>query len=200
MTTVEEAVKLALEARAAAAAEREHAYLRADLPRAQAARKVSEAADRLLRELARPTLEARSRATVLKADPADRFLLTVAYSAHKMPARGADGRVDIAGARALEKAAWSFARHGFRVGIDHKPGGEGAAQVVESWIHRGPPWEITCPDGTTETVKAGDWLVGMILSPQTWREYKAGRFGGVSMQGRATRRRPSREMLARMEA
>lgn len=133
---------------------------------------------------------------IVKAQEESRFLLCVVYSPSRMPARGADHRTDLVSPEVLEKAAWRFMLNGARVGIDHRPGGEKAAKVVESYVHRGSDWIVTGPDGTTQTIRPGDWCVGMILSKSAWADYKAGRFGGVSMQGRATRRPVTRETLA----
>lgn len=138
--------------------------------------------------------------SVVKAREEDRFLLCVVYSPNRMPLRGADQRVDLATPDVLEKACWRFAMNGFKVGVDHKPGGEGAARVVENWIHRGPSWHLIGPDGRESVVKAGDWIVGMVLSPSAWRSYKAGRFGGVSMQGRAERIPATKKTLNRVKA
>lgn len=152
-----------------------------------------------LRELGQSRPEERYAASLLKASDEDRFLLCVVYSPNRMPLRGADKRTDVASPRVLEKAAWRFMLNGARTGVDHQSGGEDACRVVENWVHRGPPWTVTSPAGVRETVKAGDWLVGLILSPKAWADYKAGRFGGVSMQGTATRRPPSKQTLKRLE-
>lgn len=136
---------------------------------------------------------------VLKAHEESRFLLVVAYSASKMPARGADGKVDLASPEVLEKAAWKFADNGLRVGLFHKPGGEGSARVVENFIHRGKPMRFTAPDGTEQVVRKGDWCVGMILSPEAWDLFKAGAIKGASPQGTARRKPATAKTLARIK-
>lgn len=138
-----------------------------------------------------------SGGAVLKAEDERRFLLCVVYSPNKLPATGADGRLDVASPDVLERAAWKFALNGLRVGVGHKPGGEDAARVVENFIWRGAPWHVMGPDGQEQVIEAGDWLVGMILSKKAWAEYKAGRFGGVSLQGTAQRKPATVETLSR---
>lgn len=140
---------------------------------------------------------------VKMAAPEDRFLLLVAYSANKMPLRGADGYIDLCRPEVLEKACWKFADNGMKVGLWHQPGHEKAARVVENYIYRNDvPWVIKGPEGepTGETIYQGDWVTGFILSKGTWKLYKAGLIGGASPQGGAARRLASAETLARVGA
>ncbi|MFJ9771226.1 XkdF-like putative serine protease domain-containing protein [Kitasatospora sp. NPDC101157] len=122
--------------------------------------------------------------------PEQRYVLGIAYQAGPDPRiqRGADGGRDFFTPAELEKAAWSFLQDGgAQVGIGHVDGTTGAATVVESYIWRGPDWDLG--DGTV--VKAGDWLVGAILDEPAWQLYKSGRITGFSPQGMA-RRIPNR--------
>ncbi|MHB1782381.1 MAG: XkdF-like putative serine protease domain-containing protein [Acidimicrobiales bacterium] len=137
---------------------------------------------------------------VLKSNEESRYLLTVAYAPRsgKLPGRGLDGKLDVASPEVLEKAAWRFALNGFRVGLNHEKGHEGCARVVESWIHRGGPWKITAADGSTQVIKKGTWLVGMILDKPTWALYKQGRIGGASPQGTAHRKPASPKTLRKI--
>jgi hypothetical protein len=119
-----------------------------------------------------------------------RYVLGLAYQVGPDPRiqRGADGGRDYFEADELEQAAWSFLRNGPRVGLFHVDGTDqegGAATVVESYIYRGPTWDLG--DGTV--IKAGDWLVGAILDERAWALHKAGKITGWSPQGTATRRR-----------
>jgi hypothetical protein len=122
-----------------------------------------------------------------------RYLLTVAHQAGRDDriVKGKDGRRDYFTPDELEKAAFSFIPGGAQVGLFHIDGTVGRAEVVESYIYRGPDWEIAAVDGTTQIVKSGDWLVGMICDPIAWDLYKTGRVSGVSIQGRGKRRRSS---------
>ncbi len=134
---------------------------------------------------------------LLKAEEESRFLLLVAYSPNKMPLRGADGFVDVARPEVLEKACWRFMDNGAQAGMWHKPGHENAARVVENYVYRNDvPWVIKCPDGTEQVVQKGDWIVGLILSPKSWKMFKAGLIGGGSLQGGAKRGIASEETLA----
>lgn len=137
--------------------------------------------------------------SVIKSDEEDRFLLMVAYSPHVMPHRGADHRIDIASPRVLEKACWRFMAKGARTGMWHEDGHADESVCVENYIYRNPqPWDVH-GDGSL-LVKDGDWVVGFQVSPAAWELYKSGQIGGVSMQGRAGRKKPSAETLARVRS
>ena len=117
-----------------------------------------------------------------------RFILALAYPAGENPGitKGLDGGRDYIEADDLERACWSYLAKGNpQVGIGHMDGTTGAATVVESYIHRGPDWDL----GDGIVVRKGDWLVGMILEPKSWELAKAGKLAGVSPQGTARRRR-----------
>lgn len=136
---------------------------------------------------------------ILKSSDADRFLLMVAYSPNRMPLRGADGFVDVVSPEVLEKACWRFAENGYRLGVDHKPGGEDAGRVVENTIYRNPiPWVTKDAAGNKVAIREGDWLVGVILTPKAWEDYRNDRWGGISLQGRAKRRPADPATLARV--
>lgn len=138
---------------------------------------------------------------VLKSDDEKRFLLTVAYPAMKADTSvAADGHIDFAPAPVVETAAWNFLRKGAKVGLFHKPGHADAAEVVESYIWRGDPWVVKAADGTDQTIMPGDWLVGMVLQPDTWSLYKSGVIGGVSPQGTAKRKKPDPSTLAQLRS
>lgn len=115
-----------------------------------------------------------------------RYVLGIAYQAgpDTRIKRGADGGRDYFTPAELEKAAWYYAQSAREVGTDHADGTVGAAAVVESYIYRGPDWNV----GKGVIVKAGDWLMGTILDEPSWSAYKAGKFTGYSPQGSAIRR------------
>lgn len=128
-------------------------------------------------------------ADVAKGEPEQRYALAVAYQPGQDPriAKGVDGGRDWFSEAELEKAAHSYLRNGPRVGMFHVDGTDqqGLAEVVESYIYRGPDWDL----GDGIVVRKGTWLVGMILSPEAWALHKAGKLNGVSPQGTAKRRR-----------
>ena len=134
---------------------------------------------------------------ILKSRDEDQFLLMVVYDPHRMPLRGADKAIDIASPEVLEKGCWRFMGHGARGGLNHQPGHEDAIKFVENYIYRGPDWH---EDGWPPDVviKAGTWLAGALLSDATWADYKAGKYGGVSLQGGARRAPASAKSLARV--
>lgn len=115
-----------------------------------------------------------------------RYVLGLGYQAGPDPRiqRGADGGRDYFTNAELEKAAWLFAQSARQVGINHEDGTVGAAEVVESYIYRGPDWDV----GEDVIVKAGDWLVGAVLDEPSWELYKSGKITGFSPQGTAIRR------------
>lgn len=120
-----------------------------------------------------------------------RFLLTVAHQAGPDPriVKGMDGRRDFFTPVELEKACWSMLQSGApEVGLFHADGTVGHAQIVESYIYRGPEWVLEAVDGSSVVVKSGDWLVGMLCDEVAWNLYKSGRVTGVSIQGSAKRR------------
>lgn len=134
---------------------------------------------------------------VVKSDSARRYTLTLAYPADKPDVAVAlDGHRDFAGKQALENAAWTYLTKSPAVGLWHEDGTEGAGEVVESYIWRGPDWTVTAADGSEQVVKSGDWLLGIRWSEQAWPLVRDGQGRGVSMQGKATRRSPSPGVLA----
>jgi hypothetical protein len=124
--------------------------------------------------------------------PEQRYILGLAYQAGKDAriAKGADGARDYFTAAELEKAAWSFLKAGgAQVGLFHADNTEGAMQVTESYIYRGPTWD----QGNGVVIKAGDWLIGGICNEAAWSLVKSGHVTGFSPQGVA-RRRPARSI------
>lgn len=119
-----------------------------------------------------------------------RYVLGLAYQAgaDEKIQKGADGRRDFFTAEELERCAWNFLKSGPQSGLFHADGTEGAAEIVESYIYRGPDWEVQ--PGTI--IKSGDWLVGAVLSEQAWELKKQGVIKGWSPQG-AVKRRPKEQ-------
>lgn len=118
-----------------------------------------------------------------------RYLLSIAYQAGPDPriSTGADGSRDFFTPEELEKAAWEFNKSSRSIGLFHENGTEGHADVVESYIYRGPDWDL----GDGVVVKSGDWLLGTVLDDAAWALYKSGDITGVSPQGTAKRRKPT---------
>lgn len=136
---------------------------------------------------------------VLKASEERRFTLGLAYPADRPDVSVAsDGHRDFAGADVLEAAAWSYLTKSGSVGLHHLDGTEGHGRVVESYIFRGPDWHVTAVDGSEQVIKAGDWLMGTVWDEPTWAAVKRRELNGLSPQGRAQRRKPSAEALAKL--
>ena len=132
-------------------------------------------------------------ARLVKSAPERRFTLCVAYPVNR-PDVGiaADGCRDFAGPDAVEDAAWNYLRKGGGIGLWHQDGTDNAGTCVESYIWRGDDWVIKAADGSSQTVRNGDWLVGIVWTPETWNLIKSGRINGVSMQGTAVCRKRGR--------
>lgn len=146
---------------------------------------------------------------VLKSEPERRYTLHVVYPADKADvARALDGHRDFASKAVVEDAAWNYMRNYREVGTFHTPEqaqaagagaalkASGAADLVESYVYRGPDWVIKGTDGSEVVVKSGDWLAGFIWSPQDWQLIQDGKIGGVSVEGKARRRKPTAEAVA----
>lgn len=159
---------------------------------------------------AKATWDGESIATrVIKADAERRYTLNVIYPADKADvATALDGHRDFASKAVVEDAAWAYMRNYRQVGVAHSPEhaasmgtafkAADAAEVVESYIYRGPDWTIGAADGSEVVIKAGDWLGGFIWSPEAWADVKARKINGVSVEGGATRRKPSPGAVANL--
>jgi hypothetical protein len=147
---------------------------------------------------AKATWDGESVAGVLvKASDERRYTLTVAYPADRADVGvAADGHRDFASKAAVEDAAWNYLIKGGKVGLWHADGTDGAGQVVESYVYRGPDWALDVGGVAEYVVKSGDWLVGIVWDEPSWELVKAGKIGGVSMQGSARRRTPTAEAIA----
>jgi hypothetical protein len=134
---------------------------------------------------------------LVKADPAKRYTLCLAYPVNKADqAVAQDGHRDFAGATALEECAWNFLAKSPKVGAYHQDGTEGAGTVVESYLWPAGDWVMKAVDGSEQTIVKGDWLLGVVWGSAIWKAILDGRVRGVSMQGSASRRAPSTEALA----
>ena len=134
---------------------------------------------------------------LVKAVDERRYTLSVAYPADRADVAVAqDGHRDFASKAAVEEAAWNYLRNGGKVGLMHADGTEGAGERVESYIWPGPDWTT----GSGYVVKQGDWMLGVIWEPEAWELIKAGKIGGVSMQGSARRRKPTAEAIAALRS
>ena len=137
----------------------------------------------------------------VEVNPKQRFTLGLAYPANRADrAVAADGFRDFAPPQVLENAAWNYMRKSLRVGLLHKRGTEGHGEVVESYIYRGPDWEVTTPSGEKAMIKAGDWLMGVIWDVPTFDAIERGKLTGLSPQAKVRRRKPSAEALANLRS
>jgi site-specific DNA-adenine methylase/SAM-dependent methyltransferase len=117
--------------------------------------------------------------SVVKQEEERRYTLGIAYPAEKVDAHG-----DYTTPQELEEAAWTYLKKvqegRASVGLMHQSGTSGAGTVVESYIYRGPDWEVN-----GQVVKAGDWLLGVIWNEKAWELIKKGYITGYSIQGLA---------------
>lgn len=133
---------------------------------------------------------------VIKSVAARKYTLSVGYAANLADvAQSRDGHIDFASEEEVEKAAWEYLASGPEVGLLHAEGSEGAGTIVESYVYRGPDWDV---DG--QVIKAGDWLIGTIWSDAAWAAIESGEIVGTSMQGSAKRRTPSPADVAKVKA
>jgi Putative phage serine protease XkdF len=122
--------------------------------------------------------------SLLKAEPERRYTLMLAWPALKPDvAKAQDGRRDYARPEVIEQTAWAWMVKSRTVGLYHADGTEGHGTVVESYVYRGPDWQVR-PD---TLIKAGDWLIGTIWDTSAWALVKAGLINGMSPQGNAKR-------------
>lgn len=137
---------------------------------------------------------------IVKADATRRYTLAMGYPANSPDVSVAlDGHRDFAGPEAVEDAAWQFMKSR-KIGLWHEDGTDGAGDVVESYIYRGPDWTVKASDDSERVIKAGDWLLGIVWDEQSWDQIGKQEINGVSMQGKAKRRVPSAESLESLNA
>lgn len=117
------------------------------------------------------------------APPDRRFVLGVAY-----PALRKDGHGEWMTADTVEAAAHDFLASGRQVGFFHADGTTGHGTVVESYVHRGPSYVETAPDGTPVEINTGDWVLGVRFDEQSWQLVKSGQVDGWSIDGSGRRR------------
>lgn len=142
--------------------------------------------------------DGRVAGVLLKSVDERRYTLTMGYPANSPDAGIArDGHMDFASPEEIEKAAWGFIQNP-EVGLFHEDGTEGAGRIVESYIYRGPDWTVQAANGSSQVIKAGDWLIGTVWNEQAWTDIKTGKIAGTSMQGKAARRTPTPADLAKV--
>lgn len=86
----------------------------------------------------------------------------------------------------LEKAAWAFAKKDGltkRVGLQHQSGTDGAGEIVESYIYRGPKWTFKDTAGNEQTIMPGTWMLGTVWTPESWAKIERRAVTGYSLQG-----------------
>jgi hypothetical protein len=130
------------------------------------------------------TVEKRGYVPIAKSDT-QQYTLGVAY-----PHSEVDSHGDFTDEDELEQAAWNFMRSVVAkgeggVGTDHADGTDDAAQVVESYIYRGPEWTVDLGEDETVVVKSGDWMVGAIWTDEAWERIEKDEITGWSIQGLA---------------
>ena len=131
----------------------------------------------------------------IKASEEMRYTLGLAYPHNRVDVAVAqDGHRDFVGAAALEKCAWNFAKHR-KITMFHQKGTDGAAEVVESYVYRGPDWQVS-----DTVIKSGDWLVGCIWTEDAWPLVKTGLINGFSPEGGARRATPTAEQIEQLRS
>jgi hypothetical protein len=139
---------------------------------------------------------------VVKSSDERRYTLGLAYPSMKPDVSvAADGHRDFVGPDALETTAWEWMTKHRNINLFHKDGTSGHGTVVESYIWRGPDWEIASPvDGQTYSIVKGDWLMGAIWDSYGWALIKNGLVNGWSPEGTARRSEPTAERKASLRS
>ncbi|MBX5477157.1 MAG: hypothetical protein IRZ18_08570 [Clostridia bacterium] len=130
-----------------------------------------------------------ARYTVMKAAEEQHYTLGIAYPADRIDAHG-----EFTSAEELERTAWHWMAEHRLIGIQHEDGTTGHGVPVESYIYRGPDWEIN-----GQTVRAGDWLLGVVWDDTAWDLIKRGVLKGYSIQGEAERKPASKGEVKRLD-
>jgi len=141
---------------------------------------------------------------VMKSASEQQFTLGVAYPAMKADAQvAADGHRDFISPEALEKTAWTWLTQFRDVNLFHSgdPAHSGHFTPTESYIWRGPDWEVASPvDGNTYKVCKGDWMLGGVWDDHGWALVKSRAVNGWSPEGGARRVTPSAKRLAQLRS
>lgn len=151
---------------------------------------------------AEPASTNMAQCRVVKTAEERRFTLGVAYPANKADvSRAADGHRDFVSPEVLEQTAWTWLVKYRDVNLFHQGKTEGHFTPTESYIWRGPDWEIESPvDGKPYVVKSGDWMLGGVWDEYGWQLVKSGLIRGWSPEGSARRRTPDPESLAALRS
>lgn len=139
--------------------------------------------------------------TLLKAAVEQQYTLGLAYPAMKVDVAVAkDGRRDFVTAEVLERTAWRWMKDQRDIGLFHEEGTSGHAEVVESYIYRGPDWVCAQPGNKQVVIKSGDWMLGTVWDDYGWNLVKKGLVRGWSPEGQARRRAASTQSLAKLRS
>lgn len=135
-------------------------------------------------QLTRATVNEAYLESIIRATQEKQYTLGVAWGLDPDKKPAMDGHRVVASPEVLEQAAWNFMRQR-RVGLYHQDGTLGHGEVVESYIYRGPDWELPDVAGNKQVIRAGFWLVGNLWDDIAWRLIKRGLIDGLSPQGTA---------------
>jgi len=128
-----------------------------------------------------------------------RYTLGLAYAANTADVgKALDGHIDFMSADALEDAAWEYLRKGKQIGLFHQDNTFGHAEVVESYIYRGPNWTIPVDD-SEYVIKSGDWMLGALWDDIGFDLVQKKLVNGWSPQGRGRREIPSADSLTQLQ-
>lgn len=135
---------------------------------------------------------------VLKSAEERQYTLGLAYPAMKPDVGvGKDGYKDFISQDNLEEAAWNWMANHRQINLFHESNTTGHGTVVESYIWRGPDWNITSPvDNSFYRIVYGDWLLGAIWDDYAWGLIKKGLVNGWSPEGTAIRAEASSNRIA----
>ena len=112
-----------------------------------------------------------------------RYILGCAYQCDSV-----DGHNEFVAKAELEQIAWDFLANHRQIGFHHADGLVTHGTVVESYTHKGDPWVTKALDGSTVTVREGDWMVGAIFDEIGFEHIVRESADGWSIQGALPRR------------
>ncbi len=115
---------------------------------------------------------------VEKSEDDRRFTLGVAYHAETP-----DKHRDFISKSELEKTVWEYNSNSRQIGLFHSNASGGNGTVVESYIYRGPEWTVKDVTGGSQSIKHGDWLLGVVWDENSWKLIRNGIVKGYSLQG-----------------
>lgn len=142
---------------------------------------------------------------IAKADPVKRIVYGVVIDPYGRNGPEEDAHADWTPPKEVEQMAHGYLTGSREVKLQHKDSTK--AQVVESWVEqypsrndylkavRGEPHRVYRRKFGSDKIHSGSWLVGVKLTEDLWKLYKAGKITAFSPGGFGFRRRMLRSEM-----